>query len=252
MTTAPFVGMLPADPARVGGLHSSRRHAFGMAPPEPAAPPPSRNPRPPLPPKRALAGGAMTQVVLSQAEISDIRSDLEAVADVLAVEMEAVKEEAEAVTAEAVASTPEGYRAIPIIGPLLDPTQIRAALLLDAEALEGAAAKLLSPPAGPYLSEGVRSVLEEVIADARAVEAHFRQAGVGLLAGEAARLAREHAEGHVRAARSMTAAAERRIVAAEAAGVPVQEQEFEAGSFWTALAMAAGVIVIGLVVSEIF
>lgn len=241
----PPVSLIHIDPSRVGGAFTSHRHAFGMAPQ--AREMPQETVAAP-PPKRVLAQGRPTSPEISQAEIASFQRDLGEIAEALKLELEAVKAEADTVSGKDLGASGL-YRAIPVVGGIFEPSEIRNQVVLDSNAIGNAAERALSGSASPYLTDAQRETLQTVAADARALAGYVKQFPVASPEGRLVMFADEHTGMHVAPAEDLLAAVERRVVIGEAASVPVKEpgEGIPAGGL---LALAILVVVGGILVYE--
>jgi hypothetical protein len=240
------------DVVKFGGSHATHRHAFGSAP-APAQPSqaaqPAERPASPRPPVRVYLGNSLPDILgqgkpsapaLSQDLLSAIRTEAGHVADTLRYELEAVKAEGDMVSGQTLRTEPDLYRSISVIGPYLRPQEVRNAVINDARAIQTQAQRLLSGASAPYISAEQRAILSTIVSDAKAEMDYVANFDLLPLTGANAKLAQDHMDTHVKAAREIIDAIEREIVTGEAASVPVREpNESASGGAGTLLVVGA-------------
>jgi hypothetical protein len=232
----------------MGGSFASQRHFFSVIPPAPKPPEVKKEVQPP--PKRVLAQGRPTPARLSQAQIDALQTRIADFTEAVKFELEVVKEESDMVSGPTLRVEPDLYRTISIVGPVFTPQQIRTQITIDAHVLESAANRALTGAAAPYLTDEQRATLQTVVSDAKALTAYIQNFDLEQVTGDLTQLADDHAESHVKSAKSVLQSVERDIVSGEAPSIPVREPAETGFPFGAILAVSA-IVVVGLILADI-
>lgn len=219
------------DPSRSGGLRSGRRHAFGL-------PGPGMGQQQPDP-------GPTIQSEPSENDVVDIRSAIQAAIEVLKTEAEVVVIELETVSPQTLRVEPSAPELIPVVGSLFSPRQLRTQTVLDARQLGVIVSRLETGGLAGYLTEAQKVELELIRNRLEAVTATAQTYDLEPISEGFVSEAEAHATTHTRAARELVNRAERALVAAEAAGVPVREPSEKGGA-------VAALLVVGLAAAAIW
>lgn len=214
------------DPSRSGGIGSGRRHAFGVVDPRIG--------------QERPAPGPMIANELSQGDVSDIRASIQAAIDVLKTEAEAVVLELEAVSPQTQRVEPAAQNVIPVVGSLLSARELRTQTVLDARQLGLVVSRLETGGLSGYLTGTQKTELDLVRDRLEAVIATAQTYDLEPIPERFLNEAEAHATTHTRAARELVGRAERALVAAEAAGVPIREPSEKGGA--VAALLAVGIV----------
>lgn len=252
------------DVVKFGGSHATHRHAFGFAPPtaqsQEAVAQQTARPAYAPPPVRVYLGDSLPDILgqgkpsaptLDADVLSAIQTEAGHVADTLRYELEAVKAEGEMVSGPTLRTEPDLYKLISIVGPYFTPQEVRNVVINDARAIQAQAQRLLSGATATYITSAQRAILSTVISDAKGEIAYMENFDLTPLSGANAKLAQDHADSHVQAAREIVDAIEREVVTGEASSVPVREPGENAGGPGTLIIvgvlLAATVVLVELI-----
>ncbi len=197
--------------------------------PGPLALPLGLRPRP-----YALGQGRLSQAPVSEAARRAIERRISAILSAVQSEYQNIVNELE------LAMGAEEYREIPIIGLLMSREEVLGQVSSDATAF-GRLVDEVQTAAGPYLSSGQATELDETASGLDELRAIANREGGRFPGSAVAAPAAEHQELHLAAIRTMKETLQRAIVEAEAGAVPVTEP---AGAFpWLAVGVGGAVLI---------
>lgn len=232
--TAPQITPFIVDQTRLGGAGSSQRHGFNILPGPrwksdqkavqgaPAArveiaPPPSR--------LGDLGYGLMSAPELTQAQIKTIQAAATPLIEAIRTELETLKLESKVLSPESLRGNPDIYKSLNELGPYFTPQEMRRQVIVDTDALQGQASRVLSGAIAPYLTDVQMAALVTADNDAKQLISYVLQFDLGEITGAKSKLSDDEVKQRLSDIRAAVQDAEKLIVTQEATSVPVTEQD---------------------------
>jgi len=205
MIVSPVLSPMAVDPFRGGGSWGRRHMFLGQA----------QTPASPMPPAAPVS--------VSDSKVADIRSIIDQAIQKIDYELDALQVESDDVSGSSLRADPTAYQEISDIGSTFTPQEVRSVILMDAQQLDALAARLKAGALSHYLSSDQQASVDALRTKAGQIVNFVQGQDLQAIQPGHEALAEQHTQRHVRDAQALVEKAEKLVVSAEAAAVPVKE-----------------------------